>query len=55
MKLLRRNNLEISKQIGLFAFVFAILLIAFFFNGNNKETSKNVHQVVEASQSNNPS
>ncbi|MBT8195369.1 MAG: hypothetical protein HKO56_06570 [Bacteroidia bacterium] len=55
MKLLRRNNLEISKQIGLLAFAFAILLIAFFFNGNHKESAKKAQQVVEAKSSNSPS
>lgn len=55
MKLLRRNNMEISKQIGLLAFAVAVLLIVFFFNGNHKESAKKIQQVVEAGQSNNPS
>lgn len=52
MKLLRRNKLDTSKQIGLWAFATAILLIAFFFNHSNKNKKpETVKQVVEANSS----
>ena len=55
MKLLRRNNLERSKKIGLIAFGLTVLLLVLFFNDIKvKKSSSSVNTNIELAKSNKP-